>query len=106
MPYIELQNHRYELPTSPTPWDFNRIYLCPKCGDVWARWYMASVDYYALHSPCPIHSWIGNSRPGSLLYDWKADLQRLPPLLLRRELFLHLTKEEQCQVPLLFKNHP
>jgi hypothetical protein len=89
-----------------TPWagyHTNRLYVCPQCGDTWARWVKEPTDllnYYEEWHPfrrsCPNHQlgqWPGD-RPGSLLLT-PEDTVVLPRELLLRELFLNAPQPEE-----------
>lgn len=75
----------------------NRLYVCPQCSAVWARWELENIDPLSLEAEwhpfrrsCPDHQlgyWPGDE-PGSLLLG-VADILALPRELLLRELFLH-----------------
>lgn len=72
----------------------NRIYVCPSCGDAWARWFCPDDgeeirQWFANARTCPEHQfglW-DRDYPGSIL-QYPEDLIVLPRALLRRELFL------------------
>lgn len=88
-----------------TPWahfGHNRLYICPQCATVWAKWALENIDPLSLEGEwhpyrrsCPDHQlgyWRGDD-PGSLLLD-SADILVLPRPLLLRELFLNHHKEQ------------
>lgn len=88
---------------SHPPWlHYSLAYLCPHCGEVWARLVGESVRwgpvrFIPLQVSCRLHpdEW---SVPGSLLYGRYAELlESLPAPALRRELIVHLEWAEKGQ---------
>lgn len=74
----------------PLACDRNRIYICAKCGEVWARLrFEEAKSWRALMVSCPSHRAFEFERPGSLI-DYRDDLRLLPLELLRREVLLAL----------------
>jgi len=86
-----------EAPPVPTGWR-HYLYLCPKCGDVWARVCNSSAiweEWHARHVLCPKHP--HGVRPAGSLYvpgDHEL-LQALPPVLLQREFNIALEWAEK-----------
>ena len=89
-----------------TPWAHfgsNRLYVCPQCGEIWARWTLENVDplslegeWHPFRRSCPNHAlgyWPGDEA-GSLILN-VADAVTLPRELLIRELFLNRQPKEQ-----------
>ena len=70
-------------------------FLCPTCGDVWAKAPVEQQTFLALHSPCSKHpGWYG-TLPGSLWSEYDEEFNAsFPPAVLRREFDLHLNAME------------
>lgn len=77
------------------PLEVNRAYLCPTCGEVWGRIYLADPStnrWVAFHTPCEKHpiSWLWPA--GCFWSDLNRDFtDTFPPEVLLREFHLHLT---------------
>lgn len=79
----------------------SRVFVCPLCGDAWARvltegqnW-MPVVLVCAKHPPEPEYRYLGSRIPGSLIPPWRVPLEQFPLPVLRREVVLryeHLKK--------------
>lgn len=75
------------------PNSYGLVFLCPVCGQEWARSASSKAEWLPLRMPCPIHPWAG-LLPGSL-WLWPKFVpgwnESLPRDLLQRELGLLLT---------------
>lgn len=76
------------------------VYLCPECGEVWARSVadIPGTRWWARHVPCPKHEPKGAfyEIPGSLWFGGERSYdESFPPELLRREVRLHLDHAER-----------
>ena len=71
-------------------------YLCPECGDVWAKAAIEHQTFLALHRACPKHRpRSGEQVSGSLWLEWDHPFTNcLPPAVLRREFDLHINAME------------
>jgi hypothetical protein len=68
----------------------NRVYVCPDCGDAWAKWEMEDKpnEWFAYRVSCGKHtrSWL-TRHPGSIV-NYDLDLLVIPRALLEKELLL------------------
>jgi hypothetical protein len=64
----------------------HRLYFCPDCGNVWARWTFSTARHWAaITRACPTHRYFADEHPGSLIYN-RDDLYLLPRDALFREM--------------------
>lgn len=85
-------------PTSTVAWEtgetdfarFDRVYVCGKCGEIWAKWEQEGAMHYCalINACCEGHRTWQLQRPCSLLYNVQEDIALLPPALLIREFWL------------------
>ncbi len=70
-------------------------YLCPKCGEVWARVETGSGEWTSVRQSCRLCPPFANEVPGSFLlsWNWQMQLQDFPKEVLAREFLLHLSNE-------------
>lgn len=75
------------------------IYVCPICGDVWAKVICSKGEFFPCRRPCVLHEWAGMV-PGSILTfieepeyrhfaDYFISLDGMPPAILAYELEVH-----------------
>ena len=77
-------------------WFGNHAFVCPTCGELWARVWVAADEWRGYTFPCAkCPPWpLCDSVPGSVLEILGGDnLDYLPPAVLRRELAVHLAAE-------------
>jgi len=61
--------------------DHNLVYVCPTCGDAWARVQTApDVEWAPIRSGCALHPW-PYEEGGTFLHPWLRRLEGLPPEL-------------------------
>jgi hypothetical protein len=79
-----------DLPDLPRLFDWHRAYVCPCCGDAWAKWRfpLPRPGWTTVSRSCPVHRSFSSERPGSLIVNVGLDILLLPPPLLIRELDL------------------
>jgi hypothetical protein len=70
--------------------EVNRAYLCPRCGETWAKVSFGSNEWRAITRSCPSHSWHSLDKPGSILVDWRIDLLALERSAIEYEFALAL----------------
>lgn len=76
--------------------NYHYAFLCPKCGDVWARQIytrLLHLRFWPIPTPCPAHG--GKGWLGAPINAFNGPRQYLPQLRgrdLQRE-FMHLTKD-------------
>ena len=62
------------------------VYVCPVCGDAWARVVVPGQRFWATHIPCRKHHIYINEVPGSLWLSWDPDYNNSFPLeVMKRE---------------------
>lgn len=76
---------------------YSYVYLCPVCGDTWARSGVTDVPrgmhsrWHCIQRACQKHA-EGLEIPGSVWLSWEPEYNgSFPPELLREELRLHLS---------------
>ena len=84
--------HNHHEPVLPPSYAF----LCPHCGRTWARVRTGERLFFAQHIPCRECPEYAGFIPGSVWLEWSPEyLASLPPLVVQRELMLHLNWKEK-----------
>ncbi len=68
------------------PWCASLAYLCPDCGDLWARVAIEGRPWHAIMRRCP------RCGDGHLIHPWSVPLNTYPPQVLEREALLILER--------------
>lgn len=68
------------------------VYICPTCGEAWARAIVPNARFWALTIPCRKHPSRFSVEPaGSLLLEWNREFNSaLTPAAWQREVVIHL----------------
>jgi hypothetical protein len=71
----------------------SKVFVCPTCGDLWARIVVEGAKHFPLSHPCEKHEARGfyDMIPGSVYEPWETKLlEAYPRELLLRETKLHI----------------
>lgn len=77
-------------------WDDHReagvsqAFLCPTCGEVWARIVVPNTRWMAVHAGCRKHPQHQDDVGGTFIRPWRHDLRDLPAEILAYELDIRL----------------
>jgi hypothetical protein len=80
----------------PFLWDDTReaevsqLYLCPTCGEVWARVAVTDTRWVAHRQGCIRHPSFGSDVGGSFIQPWRRNISDLPEEVLQYELAIRL----------------
>lgn len=73
----------------------NQIYICPVCGDPWARVAVSdNAQWYPIRAPCAKHTWNSETLGGSFIRPWRRGFGELPQAVIAYELDLLLKEIE------------
>lgn len=90
---MTIGTEEFDLPLSATRRDLrsraSAVYLCPVCGEIWARLWFPGSRWWAVHKPCPVHPTTLGEVAGSVV-SAELDLEEIDGPLLERELSVHL----------------
>lgn len=79
-----------------TPSHFSTAYLCPTCGEVWARIAVeGGQEWHPIKAFCPKHSDYFGRPGGSFIHPWRKTYWELPQEVLKYELQLLLDRLEK-----------
>lgn len=87
--------------SQPPLWDnlrvaeVSQLFLCPTCGEVWARIAIPDARWVAQHIGCRQHPSMGYDVGGSFIPAWRQNLRDLPIEVLQYELALRLANYPQ-----------
>lgn len=56
----------------------NRAYLCPRCGEIWAKINFGSKEWRLITRGCSSHKYYESEANGSLLENWREDVFVFP----------------------------
>jgi hypothetical protein len=63
-------------------------FVCPTCGDLWARIIIPTAEWLPVRAGCRHHPWI-HPVGGSFIFPWRKTYQDLPVEVLTYEFLLH-----------------
>lgn len=72
-------------------------FVCPGCGDTWARIAVPGAEWWPIRQGCEKHPWHGDLG-GSFLLPWRRTFRELPPEVIRYEVQLRLMQMKEKEV--------
>lgn len=103
MNYFFPSENLMETGASWHPFGVNRAVVCPRCGELWCRLYLAGGEWRGWTWPCRrCAAWpLEESVPGSILsllaFNGINPLEHLPDAVLKREFEVHLQRYERTE---------
>jgi len=73
------------------------VFVCPRCGDAWARVVEDTQQWQALQMACRKHDFATSDVGGSFIFSWLRRIDALPPEVLQYEAQLRLERYEREQ---------